>query len=355
MKKIIGYAIAIVVLQLVLIFLQNTPYLIESYYSSNFYLAIHTVLTYFNKWTIIPIGDVLYILVALAIVLKIIQFIRKRESIIKNITGYVLQTVFQFLIFFQIFWGINNLRLPLHTKLNMSKDYELADLYKITEQLIIKANDLQYQITENDSIKVVFEKDLNAFNFASRNGYRNLQEEFDIAIVMHSDVKKSIFSHFLSGASFSGYFNPFTHEANINYDIPVIGMPITVAHEIAHQKGIASESEANFFGYLAMASQDEINYKYAANLYALKYCLKEVSINNEEKFLQFFSQLNFGIKENILDSEKFWIESKNFSSNILKNVYGNFLKMNNQKEGIRSYNRFVGLLINYNKKANLLD
>ena len=353
MKKIVGYIFAIVILQLFLTFLKRTPYTIEKYYSSNFYLAIQTILTYFNKWTKISIGDVLYVLVVIAIIYKIIQYIRKKEDVLKNITGYVLQTIFQFILFFQIFWGLNNLRVPVSTKLEIDTNYELAELYDLTEQLIQKTNALQYEITKNDSAKVDFEKDLKAFNKASRNGYKKLEDRFDIALIIHSDVKKSLFSSFLTGAGFSGYLNPFTHEAQVNYDIPVIGMPVTVAHEIAHQKGIATESEANFFGFLAMNSQEEIDYQYAANLYALKYCLKEVRINNEEKFLQFYDQLNFGIQENISDSEKFWQENKNFSSNILKNVYGNFLKLNNQKDGIRSYNRFVDLLINYNKKYPL--
>lgn len=353
MKKIVGYIFAILMLQLFLHFLKNAPYTIEKYYSSNFYLALQTILTFFTRWTKISIGDIIYILVVLAIIIKIVHIIRKKENVLKHITIYVLQTIFQFILFFQIFWGLNNLRLPVHKKLEIDTNYELTDLYNLTEQLVKKTNELQYEITQSDSTKVHFEKDLEAFNRASRNGYKKIEDEFDIASIMHSDVKKSLFGSFLTGAGFSGYLNPFTHEAQVNFEIPVIGMPVTVAHEIAHQKGIATESEANFFGFLAMNSQEEINYQYAANLYALKYCLKEVRINNEEKFLQFYNQLNFGIQENISDSENFWKENKNFSSNILKNVYGNFLKMNNQKDGIRSYNRFVDLLINYNKKKTL--
>lgn len=353
MKKIVGYIFAIVILQLFLYFLKNTPYAVEKYYSSNFYLALQTILTFLTKWTKFSIGDVLYIIVVLAIIIKIIHFIRKKENVLKHLTTYVLQMIFQFILFFQIFWGLNNLRVPVHTKLEIANNYELEELYDLTQQLIDRTNYLQNEITKSDSAKVEFEKDLKSFNLAARNGYKKLQSQFDIAFVMHSDVKKSLFAPFLTGGGFSGYLNPFTHEAQINYEIPVIGMPVTVAHEIAHQKGIATESEANFFGFLAMENQDEINYQYAANLYALKYCLKEVRINNEEKFMQFFDQLNFGIQENILDSEKFWQENKNFSSNILKNVYGNFLKLNNQQDGIRSYNRFVDLLINYNKKYPL--
>lgn len=353
MKKIVGYVFAIVLLQLFLYFLKFFPYTIEKYYSSNFYLALQTILTYFTKWTKVSIGDVLYIIVVVAIIIKIVQIIRKKELVLKKLTVYVLKTTFQFLLFFQIFWGLNNFRVPVHTKLGIANNYELEELYDFTQQLIETTNNLQIEITQNDSTKVAFKKDLKAFNLAARNGYKELQSQFEMAYVIHSDVKKSLFAPFLTGGGFSGYLNPFTHEAQVNYEIPVIGMPVTVAHEIAHQKGIATESEANFFGFLTMNSQDEINYRYAANLYALKYCLKEVRINDEEKFLHFYDQLNFGIQENILDSEKFWQENKNFSSNILKNVYGNFLKLNNQKDGIRSYNRFVDLLINYNKKYPL--
>lgn len=353
MKKILVYGFAILILQVLLNLLKNYPNSIEKFYSTNFYLAIHTVLTALHKWTSISIGDLFYLVLIFAISFKIIQIFRKKENTLKKLTIYILQTVFQFILYFQIFWGLNNLRLSVSDKLDMTTNYELSDLYELTEVLIKKTNSLQTEITKKDSTKVEFQKDLEAFNTAARNGYKMLEEEFDIAIIKHSNVKKSIFSSLLTGAGFSGYLNPFTHEAQINFQVPVVGMPVTVAHEIAHQKGIASESEANFFGFLAMNNQENINYQYAANLYALKYCLKEVRLNNEEKFIAFYDQLNYGVQENISDSEKFWQENKNFSSNIFKNVYGNFLKLNNQKDGIRSYNRFVDLLINYNKKKPL--
>jgi len=350
MKKIIIYILLIVGLQFSIYLLSKTPNFIETVYSSKFYLSINYILTKINSLVNFSIGDILYIIVILLICTRIVQYIRKREKIAEKITTYILQTIFQFLLIFQVFWGLNNLRIPVNKKLGIETSYELVELYNITEKLIQETNDLQFRITQKDSIKVSFPKDLKTFNRAAREGFHKLEDEFDIAFIKHSDVKKSLFASLLTGAGFSGYLNPFTHEAQINYDIPVVGMPVTIAHEIAHQKGIASESEANFFGYLAMINQKEENFQYAAHLYALKYCLKEVRINDEEKFMQYFDQLNFGIQLNILESEKFWQDNKNFSSDILKNVYGNFLKINNQKDGIRSYNRFVDLLINYNKK-----
>ena len=48
---------------------------------------------------------------------------------------------------------------------------------------------------------------------------------------------------------FSGYLNPFTLEAHINSTLPKISLPITIAHEMAHQNGIAAENDANFMGF----------------------------------------------------------------------------------------------------------
>src|SRR5690606_41661264 len=51
--------------------------------------------------------------------------------------------------------------------------------------------------------------------------------------------------------------------------------------------------------------------RYAAELYGLKYALKEVRKIDEEKFLCYFENLNPGIIENIKETEEFWSKHKN--------------------------------------------
>ena len=48
---------------------------------------------------------------------------------------------------------------------------------------------------------------------------------------------------------YAGYLNPFTLEAQINTKIPKLNYIFTAAHEMAHQLGVASESEANFIAF----------------------------------------------------------------------------------------------------------
>ena len=52
----------------------------------------------------------------------------------------------------------------------------------------------------------------------------------------------------------SGVYTYFTGEANINTNFPDYTIPYTAAHEMAHQRGIAREDEANFIAVLVCIS-----------------------------------------------------------------------------------------------------
>ena len=56
---------------------------------------------------------------------------------------------------------------------------------------------------------------------------------------------------------FAGYLNPFSGEAQVNDNTPLLGTAFTTCHEMAHQLGYAPEKEANFIGYLACISNED--------------------------------------------------------------------------------------------------
>lgn len=65
---------------------------------------------------------------------------------------------------------------------------------------------------------------------------------------------------------FTGFYFPFTGEANLNVDCPASFLPSTIVHEMAHQRGIASEQECNFIAIaVSLASGDPV-YRYSGLL-----------------------------------------------------------------------------------------
>ena len=152
---------------------------------------------------------------------------------------------------------------------------------------------------------------------------------------------------------FGGYLNPFTNEAQVNDMIPMYNFPSTACHEMAHQMGYASESECNFISFLTATKDEDLYLKYSGYSYALRYCLFNWEVRNPKMFKKLLKTINPGILKNYQESEDFWTSHQTFIETGFKIFYDNFLKLNQQKEGLESYSKFVDLMVNYYQNRNL--
>ena len=152
---------------------------------------------------------------------------------------------------------------------------------------------------------------------------------------------------------FAGYLNPFTGEAQVNAMLPMYNFPTTTAHEMAHQIGYASESEANFIGFLASIKNKDPYIQYSGYSFALKYCLRNWSIIDKEQLEKLKREIHPGILKNYEEAEQFWDQYESFVETGFKIFYDHFLKWNDQKDGLESYSRFVDLMVNYYKQESL--
>ena len=341
--------IQIVFVQLISFF----PEFIEDFYSNGLY----TFISSFSRivFGVFPfsVGDLCYLI---TIVFLIVVYFKNRKITklswrdrILKILGYF--SIFYF--FFNMLWGYNYYRVPLFEKLNIEKEYSNQDLLNFTQLLIAKTNAIHFQITKNDSLKVVFPYSQEQVFEKNINGYQWLSKKIPTFKYDDPSVKKSLFSLPLSYMGFSGYLNPFTNEAQVNDKIPMYNFPTTVTHEMAHQLGYASESEANFIGFLASINNENVYFQYSGYNHALHYCLSNWRFRDEVQFKKLLKTVHPGIIKNYKESEDFWDNYESIVETGFHLFYDRFLKMNQQKDGIDSYSRFVDLLVNYYKDKNL--
>jgi len=331
----------------IIIFIQiikQDSILIENYYSTLFYkFSSQISLFIFGKLTF-SLGDVLYLTLPL-----ILWYILKK----KNTRRQNLKNIFQFIatlyILFHFQWGLNYHRIPLQEKLLIKKKYELSSLVKVTELFIENTNSVHRKISKNDTLPVVLNHKINEELFlesiesVKRLRKENITNDYPFKI----SIKKSLFSTPLSYMGFNGYINPLTLEAQINTNTPKLYLPTTICHEIAHQIGYSAEDEANFIGIMAAIKSKNIFISYSGNVQALKYFLNEIYKIDKIKFDSLIIKVNRGIIKNIRQADKQLNEYNNPFETYFKGFYGMFLKANDQKEGIKSYNMVVSLLVNY--------
>lgn len=342
-------------------FFSKFPNAIENFYTNGIYIYISRFFRILFGWLPFSVGDIIYLILILLIIRFLILFIKNKKS---NRISLIYQLFASFSIFyfcFYFFWGLNYSRLPITNtlKFNIIKDstssnkYDIEKLKSLSDKLILKIIHIQSKLVENDTLPVLVSHTKSEILQLTQKGYHNLNEQFEQFSYQQSSLKKSLFSLPLTYMGFAGYLNPFTGEAQVDYLIPKISLPATCSHEVAHQLGIASESEANFIGYLAGNSHDDLYFQYSVNLMAFRYALFDLYRFDPDLYQEYKSKLPKGVLKNLKESQEFWSKYENPFEPIFKYFYDNFLKYNQQKDGLQSYNQMVGLLIAYNEKYGL--
>ncbi|MFI0491304.1 DUF3810 domain-containing protein [Flavobacterium sp.] len=345
----IFFLIQILILQIMPFF----PEFVERFYSNGLYVFISK----FSRMTLgkIPfsVGDILYGIVIIYVLNSIFKIRKTWRTQWKNAILKALSFLSVAYFLFHFLWAMNYYRQPLFEKMKIERDYSDADLLIFTKKLIAKTNYIQTQITKNDSLKVIFPYSQEQVFVMNLNGYKTLSKQYSFLEYTNPSIKKSLFSLPLTYMGFGGYLNPFTNEAQINYLMPIYNSPTTSCHEMAHQMGFASESECNFIGFLASVKNDDLYFKYSGYSTALRYCLGNWQIRDEKVLDELLKTVHPGILKNYKESEDFWKQYDTFIDKGFHIFYDNFLKSNNQKDGMESYSKFVNLMVNYYKVEKL--
>ena len=348
MKKstvIIGLILAITLVKVFSFF----PLGVETYYSQGLYPLISKVFRILWGWIPFSIGDVLYTFTGFWVLYELVIFVKSPRVRYKEFLFRIGVFLGLLYVVFYSFWGLNYYRIPLKEKLQLQGDYTFKELIAVTEQLIVHANRTQLQITQDSQVMVVNPYTHRQIFNKAIVGYDSLKRLHPNLAFQQLSSKKSLYSLPLTYMGFGGYLNPFTNEAQVNSLLPLYNFPTTTCHEMAHQLGIAPESEANLIGHLASVHHSDIYFKYSGYTYALRYCLSEIQQVNAEKYRELEQKINKGILKNFAQTEALWLEYESPIETISKNIYGNYLEANQQKGGMKTYHAFVGLMIQYYK------
>ena len=329
------------------------PELTERWYSNGLYPYIAAASRSIFGWAGFSAGDIIY---GIALIFALRWLWQKRKTWKYNYKNNLVTVLACFSIVYFLFnflWALNYNRVPLYKKMAIEKDYTTNELEAFTKRLITKTNATHALIEKNNILKITVPYSVSEIYTRSVNGYGALEKQFPFFTYSRKSIKSSLFSVPLSYMGFGGYLNPFTSEAQVNNELPKYNLPTTTCHEMAHQIGYANESEANFIGYMASINSNDVYFKYSGYSFALKYCLRNLHKIDKAREKKLLPLIDKGVLKNFKESEDFSKKYESFVEDIFKYIYDNFLKINNQKDGLETYSKFVGLMVNYYKDKDL--
>ena len=160
-------------------------------------------------------------------------------------------------------------------------------------------------------------------------------------------AKGMFFSKFMSLIDFTGFFCPFTAEANVNTDFPEALFAATVAHELSHQRGVAKEQEANFVAVLASLHSGDPDYAYSACMLAYIHLGNALAAADSAAYRQIYNKLSAEVLADLQANREYWARFETPVREVTDAVYEGFLQSYGQTLGLRSYGACVDLLVNY--------
>jgi len=137
----------------------------------------------------------------------------------------------------------------------------------------------------------------------------------------------------LSGARIAGIYGAFTGEPNVNGEIPAVVRLFTIAHEAAHQRGVAHEDQTNFVAFLACVMHPDPDFRYSGYFNAFKYVREALRDEGQEIWLREHDHLlEIGLIHDFNHLSTFWEERETWLDEMFSHTNDLFMNFHNSGE-----------------------
>ena len=134
-------------------------------------------------------------------------------------------------------------------------------------------------------------------------------------------------------------------ESTLNVDCPAVFLPVTIAHEFAHQRGVAAEQEANFVGIAACVDSDKPEYVYSGYLFGYLHLANALYEADRDLWSQTGQLLCSQAIADFEDNNAYWAKFDGLTAKVMTTTYEGFLQSYGQDLGMKSYGACVDLLV----------
>jgi hypothetical protein len=330
------------------------PAMVERYYSMGVYPYLSRLQRILFGWVPFSVGDVLYLAVGLWLIAGLIRAIRtlvRREAgwpwffALLRRAGFFCLWVY---VLFNVFWGLNYDRRGIAYQLQLKvRPYSTDELKSLTEVLISRLNQLD-SLARLDRPQLDHHRYLFAGAIAAYDSLGGKDGRFHYPF---PSVKSSLFSYIGLYLGYSGYYNPFTGEAQVNTRQLGFTQPYTVCHEMGHQLGYARENEANFTGYLAARSSRDPAFRYSAYFDLWMYATAELYSRDSVFTREQVRRLDPAVRQDYRELKAFSRKYANPLETRVWQLYGGYLRANRQPKGMVTYSEVTAWLIAFAGKV----
>jgi len=270
--------------------------------------------------------------------------------------GWVLAGVMLIFTLHTGLYGLNSYAGPLADDIRLTvadHPYSTTELAEATTYFRDMANELATQIPRDEAGKPQYPSFAEMANAAGQ-GFETLTYEYSYAVFAGSTtpVKELGWADWYTSMGITGITMPLTGEAAVNPNIPVVSIPFTMCHEMAHRMCISYERDANLSAFLACRVHDDPVFQYSGYFMAFRYCYNAlVSVGTSaasNAANQIFDGINDQLRSDLADYKAYFnanMDEK--ASNMANSVNDTYIKVSGDDQGTASYGQVCDLLVSW--------
>lgn len=324
---------------------KQRPDKVEQLYSSAIYPQIVKIIGIVVGKVPFSIAEVVVFGIIIGITIGLIGLLAKPKSF-GTIFHVVIRSISIAYMVFYLIWGFNYYREDYIDLAGMSKETAtIQDLALLSDEIIVKMNDLREDLQENEAGVFEIQEDFHQLAEIAKLGFQGYEVGQVNLSGIYAPAKPLLISKAMSHTGITGIYFPYTGEANVNIDVPHTSLLTTICHEMGHQMGFAKEEEANFIAYKASINNPDIRFQYAGYYLALQHLLSDIYKADDQLYMALSSKISDGVKRDMNDEYDYWKIREGKAEKVATTLNDNYLKANNQTQGVKSYDGVVKLLL----------
>lgn len=237
---------------------------------------------------------------------------------------------------------------PLSEKMGLERrDVSPEELYTVTLTVIEEVNSICENVEYNPDGSSYMPFSLNELSDKLCVSYKELSGDLTFIKTFSSDVKPIVISRLMTYTHISGIYSFFTGEANLNTNYPDYVNVYTAAHEMAHQRGISREDEANFVAFLVCKDSDDSYIRYSAYLNMYEYLSNALYSADYELWEDAYFRLSSAARGELDAYSDFFDEYRQSTVSDVSDTLNNAYLESQGTAGTKSYGMVVDLAVAY--------
>ena len=258
-------------------------------------------------------------------------------------------------------YGLNGYAGSISNDIRLSvTEYSLSELEEATVYYRDQANALASKINRDVNGNAVY-PEFNELAAQAEAGFDSLVYEHGYSIFAGSTlpVKELGWADMYTSMGITGFTMSLTGEAAVNPQIPVVSLPFTMCHEMAHRMCIATESDANMAAFLACRANPSIEYQYSAYFMAYRYCYNAIAglatVESQDAMQRVKSGISELLYHDLTTYNSFFAEKKDEAATQLADtVNDTYIKVQGDERGVASYGAVCDMLVSWHIQTIVL-